>query len=227
MKGTSKISRFPRHIREELNRRLDNAEPNQPILGWLNSLPDVQAILHAEFAGEPVKRQNLAGWKASGLRKWQLRQTALQFAADLANDDPGPDKPLTDTLSDKLAQWAAIRYAAAADALANVEEEPQTEMRHLREFCADINTLRRGDLSAGRLALERQRLALLQVKSDEQKDKEFWEWTKRPDVQAKLYPHRDPEKVRRDVDRMLSTRLMGIRYPADDSDETLDPAVLI
>ena len=100
-------------------------------------------------------------------------------------------------------------------------------LRHLREFCADITTLRRGDLSAGRLAIERQRLALLQTKSDEQKDKEFWEWTRRPDVQAKLYPHRDPEKVRRDVDRMLSSRLLGIRYPGDEPVETLDPAILI
>ena len=45
--------------------------------------------------------------------------------------------------------------------------------------------------------------------SDEEKDKEFWEWNKRPAIQAKLYPHRDPNKVRREVDRLISSRLLG------------------
>ena len=226
MNATSKISRFPRPIREELNRRLDTGERNASILTWLNSLPEVQAVLKAEFGGQPVKRQNLTHWKKTGLVKWQLRQNALQFLIELSGDST-LDKSVTDAISDKLAKWSGIRLAAAADAMAGVQEDPENEMRHLREFCTDINNLRRGDLSAGRLDLERKRLALFQTKSDKEKEAEFWQWTKRSDIQAKLYPHRDPEKIRRQVDRMISSRLMGIHYPDDEPDFEPDPAAMI
>ena len=58
------------------------------------------------------------------------------------------------------------------------------------------------------------------------KEKEFWEWTKRPDIQEKLYPNRDPEKIRQDVVRMLDRELLGIR-PEDQIEETEEPAMLI
>jgi len=47
------------------------------------------------------------------------------------------------------------------------------------------------------------------------------------DIQAKLYPHRDPDKIRREVDRMISSRLMGIRYPDDEPNGEPDPAAMI
>src|SRR2546426_580793 len=49
--------------------------------------------------------------------------------------------------------------------------------------------------------------------------------TKRPDIQAKLYPNRDPDQIRRDVVKMLDRELLGVR-PDDEADETDDPAVL-
>ena len=45
----SKIARFPRQIREQLNHRLDCSEKTRLILAWLNSLPEVQAILAEEM----------------------------------------------------------------------------------------------------------------------------------------------------------------------------------
>ena len=67
---------------------------------------------------------------------------------------------------------------------------------------------------------------LLEQTLNEEKEAEFWQWTKRPDIQAKLYPHRDPDQERRDVDRLLSERMLGIR-PASQPDSPLDPACLI
>jgi hypothetical protein len=58
-------------------------------------------------------------------------------------------------------------------------------------------------------------------------EKQFWEWTKRPDVVEKLYPNRDPAKIRREVDRLISHKLLGIRDPGALPDETADPAILI
>jgi len=77
----SKISRFPRHIREELNQRLDRSEKQNRTLEWVNSLPEVQAILKEEFEGEPVKKQNLTKWKKHGFRNWQLHQSAATLTA--------------------------------------------------------------------------------------------------------------------------------------------------
>jgi hypothetical protein len=221
----SKISRFPRHIREELNRRLDQSEPGKVVLHWLNSLPEVQAVLNAEFKGEPVKKQNLDNWKNTGLKNWQLTQTALEFTDDSLPEDL--DTAALEKMSAKLIRCLQVRYAAVASSLPAPQDDPDAELRRLAGLCANLTTLRRGDLSAGRLALEQQRLALTQAKTDQQKEEEFWEWTKRPDIQAKLYPHRDPDKIRRDVDRLLSRRLLGIPDPGAEPDESADPALLI
>ena len=225
MKGTSKIARLPRHTRNELNRRLDNGERDNSVLQWLNSLPEVQALLMTEFGGEPIKRQNLARWKKTGLRNWQLCQAALLLIQDTSVDDL--DQSTVEKMGANLIRCLQLRYAALAGSLPAPEEDPEAELRRLAGLCINLSSLRRGDISAGRLDLERKRLALLQKKSDEEKAAEFWQWTKRPDIQAKLYPHRDPDKIRREVDRMISSRLMGIRYPDDEPNVEPDPAAMI
>jgi hypothetical protein len=89
----------------------------------------------------------------------------------------------------------------------------------------DIVALRRGDLVSRRISLEELRLAAAQAKSDKEMEALFWAWTKRPDIQSKLYPHRDPDKVRRDVVRMLDRELLG-RTHHDDEPEP-EPACYI
>jgi len=60
----------------------------------------------------------------------------------------------------------------------------------LRQLCADTTELRRGDHDVERLKLERERLDLARANSEQEREKEFWEWVKRPEVQEKLYPNR-------------------------------------
>jgi hypothetical protein len=43
----------------------------------------------------------------------------------------------------------------------------------------------------------------------------------------RTYPHRDPEKTRREVERMINRCLPGIRDKPVFPDETADPAILI
>ena len=221
----SKIARFPRQIREQLNQRLDSSEKTRLILAWLNSLPEVQAILAAEFAGEPVKQQNLDGWKKTGFRNWQLRQAALEFTQDALPDEL--DTSQLEKMSAKLIRCLQIRYAAVAGSLPPPDEDPDTELRRLSDLSNNLTAMRRGDLSAERLAIEQQRLALEKSRTSQEMEKQFWEWTKRPDIREKLYPHRDPEKMRREGERMLNRRLLGIRDPGELPDENADPAILI
>lgn len=71
---TGKIARLPFAIREELNKRLKNGEPASRVLPWLNSLPEVQGVLEADFEGLVVNDQNLSDWRKGGYQDW-LRQT--------------------------------------------------------------------------------------------------------------------------------------------------------
>ena len=221
-----KISRLPRDIRLQLNQRLSNGELGDTLLPWLDALPEVQSVLTAHFAGQPISEQNLSDYRKFGFRRWQLRETALEFASDEAADasaaDPNPVSPLVD----HLVHWIATRFAAAAQT-APISEDPGSDLRDIRSFLADIVSLRRGDLVARRLALEQQRLALDQASAEPELEKRIWEWTKRPDIQAKLYPHRDPEQTRLDAMRLIDEHLLGLRSSTAFPEPVPDPACLI
>jgi hypothetical protein len=55
-----KIARLPDAVRETLNERLRDGEPYEPLLTWLNSLPEVRASLQKHFDGAPIVEQNLS-----------------------------------------------------------------------------------------------------------------------------------------------------------------------
>ena len=108
----------------------------------------------------------------------------------------------------------------------DIPEDPEADLREIRNFLTDIVALRRGDLVARRLGLEQQRLSLEQAKTQPELEKLFWEWTKRPDIQTILYPNRDPDKTRRDVVRMLDEHLLGARTACDPEPDP-EPACFI
>src|SRR6266542_1509247 len=166
MTRTGKIARLPRSVRDELNRRLDEGEQGKKLVAWLNALPEVQAIVAAEFGGKIIREQNLSEWKQGGYRDWMVQQEALEIAERLGEDaaEWGRDDcaPLTDT----VAHWLAARYAVATRRVA--ETGGREGWRLLREMCGDVVELRKGDHSAERLRIERERLELEKAKSEEQ-----------------------------------------------------------
>jgi len=224
MTRSSKISRLPRLIREQVNQRLDNGEQNKRIILWLNALPQVQEVLAAEFGGVPISSQNMSDWKKHGFRNWQIQQAALAFSNDTLPDDLDP--AALERMSAKLIRFLQIRYAALAGSLPVPQEDPEGELVRLAGLCTNLTALRRGDLSAQRLTLEHQRFILEKSRTEQEDEKRFWIWTQRPDVQEKLYPNRDPDKVRRDVDRLITEQMLGIRreHPPHSVD---DPACFI
>ena len=62
----------------------------------------------------------------------------------------------------------------------------------LRAFVQDWSLLRRGDHSAARLQLDREELDWQRANSSAQKEKEFREWIKRPEVLRELFPDIKP-----------------------------------
>jgi hypothetical protein len=220
-----KLSRLPGHLREQLNLRLANCEAAKTLLPWLNSLPELQAIIKERFNDEPVSEQNLSEYRQHSFRKWETRQAALEFCAEAQADAPSGQSQLpVQPIVNQLVHWISLRFAAAAHN-STIPADAETELRQIRQFLNDILALRRGDLSAQRIQLEQQRLSLEQSKNKDAIETLFWEWSKRPDIQARLYPHRDPDKIRRDTVRLIDSQFLGIRHPEDDTNT--EPALLI
>jgi hypothetical protein len=175
---TGKIARLPGRIRDQLNRRLHDGEQAKHLAAWLNTLPEVQAIMATVFAGKPIRPQNLSEWRQGGYRDWLLQQEALPLARQLTQDAA----PLHSHLSvaDFLAHTIAARYALAACAL-SAQDGPE-QWRRLRELCADAVQLRRGDQAAERLRLDRDRFARHHQQAEEEVAECFHRWTRNPKV---------------------------------------------
>ena len=161
MTRNGKIARLPRSIREQVNRKLDDGITGVEIVEWLNTLPEAQALMAAEFDGRPIREQNLSEWKAGGYRDWQMRQEALEMVRSLAEEAGELKKAAAkEPLTESLALWVAARYAVAAKKLAAEGVDGEAHWKLLRAFCSDIVALRQGDHSAENLKIERKRLEL-------------------------------------------------------------------
>ena len=66
-----KIGRLPMEIRERLNRRLQDGQQGKKFVAWLNTLPEVRAIVAEESGGRPVREQNLSEREAE--RRWNRK----------------------------------------------------------------------------------------------------------------------------------------------------------
>ena len=160
MTRTGKIARLPRHIRDQLNRRLCDGEPGSQIVIWLNSLPESQAVLAREFAGRAISEQNLSEWEQGGYRDWLARHDALAQVRELVADSQELTDATDGALAEHLATVLTARYAAAlADCQGETTDEFRRKLRSLRGLCQDIVELRRGNHSAARLKIEQERLA--------------------------------------------------------------------
>ncbi len=81
-------------------------------------------------------------------------------------------------LTDLLTQRLAAYYVIAAKALSQSNAEGEIDLKLLRELCGDIVALRKGDHSAERLNLERERLEFERDQFRELREEDFWEWAR-------------------------------------------------
>lgn len=112
---------MPRAVRQELNRRLEEGEEGKKLVAWLNALPEVQAVVSAEFGGKAIREQNLSEWKQGGFQDWQAQQEALEVAARLGEDAAEWNEAGRAPLTETLALWTAARYAVASRRVAQTE----------------------------------------------------------------------------------------------------------
>ena len=172
MTHNGKIGKLPKAVREELNRRLDNGGQGRQLLEWLNSLPEVQAVMAAEFDGKPVRKQNLSEWRNGGYAHWLQQQEVLDMARQLAAETGELQPTGAQPLTDQMAVWLTARYLLAIRKLAGKNSDGEPDLKVLREFCHDIVAVRRGDHYAERLRLDKERFAEAN-KADEMRALEF------------------------------------------------------
>ena len=166
MKGTrtGKIARLPREIRDELNRRLDEGKAGKKIVVWLNGLPEVEAIIATEFNGKPIREQNVSEWKKGGYLDHVTQQETLQIAKCLAEDAAQWSDEGQCAVADTIAFFLLGRYALATRQLRETKGREAWHM--LRQMCDDVIELQKGQHSAERLRIDRERLQLEKEKSE-------------------------------------------------------------
>jgi hypothetical protein len=77
-----KIGRLPYEIRGALGHGIRQGITGTRLVAWLNSLPEVQAILQQEFGGRPINEQNFSTWKIHGYPDWVQEQVFAKFTMD-------------------------------------------------------------------------------------------------------------------------------------------------
>ena len=163
---TGKIARLPRHVRHELNRRLDDGHQAQSLLPWLNSLPEAQAVLANQFDSQPITESNLSNWRQGGFRDWQnlqgkrdrlgrFSETAAQLAASAS---PA-------SLANGLCQILSADLALAATDLLAEPEDPKARWQLLRDLLPALDRLRHAEHRTQALALARRRTDILEAEA--------------------------------------------------------------
>jgi hypothetical protein len=160
MTRRGKIARLPRSIREQVNRQLQNGVEGKIIVEWLNTLPQVAKIMKGKFDGLPVNDTNLSNWKLGGYRDWDAQQDLLQAVRQFREDDSALRKAAGFEMADQLALALAARFAAVLQQLAVSEDDPDAQLKKLRQLRAEVTALRRGDHEIRRLQFKCQKSQL-------------------------------------------------------------------
>lgn len=214
-----KIARLSRAVRQELNRRLQDGEQGKKLVAWLNALPEVQVVVVAEWDGKPLREQNLSEWKKGGYRDFLAQQDAMEVAERLGENAMEWDAEGRPPITDTLALWIAARYTVATRTVA--QTEGPEGWRLLRELCGDIIELRRGDHSAERLRMDRERLDLDRERDRVKTEGEFIVWAMENQERICQGFRTSPERMSTLVETMFGRPPQG----RDESSETPKEAV--
>jgi hypothetical protein len=121
--------------------------------------------------------------KSNGTTTAEVRAMLTEMVAEAAD----LKRAVGGSISDAVADWLAPQYLLAArDKLSGTDGARRWEI--LRAFVQDWAMLRRGDQAAARLQLDREELDWQRANSQTQKEKEFREWIKRPEIRAEIFP---------------------------------------
>ena len=158
MTRNGKIARLPKMVQVQLNQRLDGNEPGKKLVVWLNSLPEVQAMLTAEFAGLPIREQNLSEWKKGGYCDWQQRQERREWAQQLQAEAGDLESFMPrETFDRHVSMVMAADLALAFREVKEHEQDAGKRVELLGQLAGKIAQLRREESNAVRVGVIRGR----------------------------------------------------------------------
>jgi hypothetical protein len=168
MTRNGKIARLPAAIREELNQRLFDGEPGRQLVEWLNGLPRVQALLQAKFQGNPISDANLSQWKNGGYPEWEAGERMADKVSSIMGGTTGLQAAAKGGLTDRMSLILAANMAIEMQQLESVPDGTE-KAKVWRELRISLLALRRCELYAQRLGIERDKHPKPAKKKKEQK----------------------------------------------------------
>ena len=118
------------------------------LVEWLNGLPEVQAVLQAQFEGALITEQNISEWRKRGYAEWVEHEEALEVAVRLgerAQEWKGEDRP---PMSEAVAFWLMSQLLVATREVGQMEWEKRWPQ--VNKMCAHLMKLRRIEQEATR-----------------------------------------------------------------------------
>lgn len=163
---TGKIARLPKKIRDQLNRRLQNAEPGVQLVEWLNALPSTQRIAREQFDGQPITEQNLSHWRTGGYLDWlrhQEIQNQTRWIVERSDDVDADEKD--QFLCERLARVLTAELAQRSHELCTIKNSKQ-RWKLFREISTELSRLRYGTHYARSMDLSWERWSRLVEKEN-------------------------------------------------------------
>ena len=218
MYRNGKIARLPRHIRDELNKRLYDEVPGCQLVDWLNSLPEVRQVLQQHFEGREINAPNLTDWKQGGYAEWLLRQETIGKIKETAGDAAEIEAAVDGRLTGHMTAVVTAKYAAALVNLDDAASDGAADarMRVLHGLCYDIASIRRGDRFEARDKLEQARYDFEREKTELDVVEFIIRWMEFPAVLDCLR-NKKLTAIQRKV-RLCD--IFGIQHPSRDPDES-------
>ena len=164
MTRNGKIARLPLEFREQLNQRLRQGQKARQVIQWLNGLPEVQAVLAAEFKGQPIIEMNLSRWKNGGYQAWLVEQNSLDAAMAMMEKSNGLRELSKEELSRRVNLILHNQMALELKRSDSVPPGPR-KIRVQRALMDRYVALQRVNLERARLNLEGRRLDFLHERS--------------------------------------------------------------
>jgi hypothetical protein len=152
---TGKIARLPKSVRDELGHRLENGEPGNQLVEWLNAHPEVQKVLQDHFGGRAINEPNLTEWKQGGHVEWlriQELRDVVQHVQERA--DALLDATQGEPISERFARVIALEFSRTADDLLAQETDPQKRFERLCQVHREFSRLRRDEQMIARLRIK-------------------------------------------------------------------------
>ncbi len=146
-----KIARLPAHIRDGINRSLDDGNPASPIAEGSNGLPEVQEMLAQHFGGRPISQQNISEWRRGGFLEWRAERELFH---SIGNSEHGGKVAGTGLTAESLIQVFLGRCAAALD----LGEAHIERLEPLYPMTKTLLAIQKNELAAERIAISRDRL---------------------------------------------------------------------